>query len=109
MLHFQVFQGDAPARQIELQGSYGIGAEAVPTRVECHFSNGQLRVGSRGSGPIGLALLWSIDGFGKVLVETTRLPGRQKPYILNVELARWRLQRLPKPPGSLFRSDPCRP
>jgi hypothetical protein len=94
MLHFQVYDHGQPARRIDLQGAHGIGAEGVPTRVECHFADGKLRVSSRGTGPVGLALLWPVEGFGKVLLETTRLPGRQKPYNLNVEIARWRLQRV---------------
>ena len=94
MLNFLAYNNDGPVKDVDLQGCYGIGAEGVPTRIDCHFADGQLRVTSRGSGPIGVSLLWPVAGFGKVLIETTRLPSREKPYVLNLELARWRLQRV---------------
>jgi hypothetical protein len=94
MHEFLVFENGGPAGSLDLQGSYGIGAEGVPTRADCQFAAGLLRASARGNGPLGLCLLWPMAGFGKVLVETTRLPARKKPYVLNVELARCRLQRV---------------
>jgi hypothetical protein len=42
----------------------------------------------------GLALLWHVDGFGKVLLPTTCLPERERPYNLNVEMTRARLMQI---------------
>ena len=42
----------------------------------------------------GLALLWSINGFGRMLVPTTCLPEREKPYNLNLEIARAKLMQI---------------
>ena len=39
-------------------------------------------------------MLWPIDGFGKVLLPTTCLPEREKPYNLNVEIARAKLMQI---------------
>jgi hypothetical protein len=42
----------------------------------------------------GLALLWPIEGFGRILLPTTCLPERDRPYILNIELARAKLMQI---------------
>jgi hypothetical protein len=42
----------------------------------------------------GIALLWPVEGFGKILLPTARLPERKRPYILNVELARAKLMQI---------------
>ena len=39
-------------------------------------------------GPAALSLMWQTKNFGTVMLETTRLPERDEPYILNLELAR---------------------
>jgi hypothetical protein len=44
----------------------------------------------------GLALLWPIKGFGKVLLPTTCLPEKQDSYNLNVEIARAKLMEIVK-------------
>jgi hypothetical protein len=41
-----------------------------------------------------IAVLWPVKGQGKFLLQTTRLPDRERPYILNIEFARWRLMRI---------------
>ncbi|MGN6626390.1 MAG: hypothetical protein ACTHLN_07205, partial [Tepidisphaeraceae bacterium] len=41
-----------------------------------------------------VALLWDMGSRGAYQMETTRLPPRAKPYILNVELARFRLMKI---------------
>ena len=38
--------------------------------------------------------MWDVAGFGKLHLETTRLMPRQKPYNLNVEMARGRLMKV---------------
>ena len=42
----------------------------------------------------GLSLLWPVKGNGQLLLNTTRLPERNEPYNLNIELARARLMQI---------------
>ena len=42
----------------------------------------------------GVSLLWEVGPIGAFILETTRLPPREKPYNLNVELARFRLMKI---------------
>jgi len=42
----------------------------------------------------GLVLLWPVEGFGKVLLPTTCLPERERPYNLNIEIARAKLMQI---------------
>ena len=42
----------------------------------------------------GVCLLWDVGPVGCFLLETTRLQPREKPYNLNVELARFRLMKI---------------
>jgi len=41
-----------------------------------------------------VTLLWSVEGFGRVLLSTTCLPDRPEPYNLNLELTRGRLMQI---------------
>ena len=43
---------------------------------------------------MGVGLLWDVGALGSFHLETTRLPPRDKPYNLNVELARFRLMKV---------------
>lgn len=42
----------------------------------------------------GVSLLWDCGDAGCYMLETTRLPPRLEPYVLNIELARHRLMKL---------------
>ncbi len=42
----------------------------------------------------GLALLWPVEGFGRIMLPTTFLPDRERAYCLNVEIARARLMQI---------------
>jgi hypothetical protein len=78
----------------DLPGAHLIGADGIPVRGDIQLANGEIRCAARSSDPFGLSLLWPVEGFGTVQLETTRLPARDKPYILNLELARHRLMRI---------------
>lgn len=80
--------------QPELQGAFLIGADGVPVRGELHLRDGAITCESRNSEALGLSLLWPVAGCGTLQVETTRLPSREDPYHLHVELARHRLMRI---------------
>ncbi|MBN2445277.1 MAG: endo-1,4-beta-xylanase [Phycisphaerae bacterium] len=81
-------------RLTELHGAHLLGADSVPARGSVQLKDGVILCDARVHEPLALSLLWSVPGFGAVQLETTRLPARPEPYILQVELARHRLMRI---------------
>jgi len=94
MLRFEVFEQSAPAKQVDLRAAYLVGSDQVPIRAEIEFADGEIRCTKRAQGPAALALLWPVQGYGRVMVETSRLPERAKPYNLHLELVRGRIMRV---------------
>lgn len=93
MLRFNVFpNSDTPP--ITLDGAYVVGSDGVPIRAEITYANGEIRCNKRIPGPSGLCVLWPVPGFGRLMLETTRLVDRDAAYNLHVELARGRLMRI---------------
>ncbi len=91
-MRFQVFKNGKAYNDFNVCGAYMFGTDGVGVRraritskggvVDCRKANLETA---------GLALLWPIEGFGRVLLPTTCLPERKRPYFLNVELARGKL------------------
>lgn len=79
---------------LDLNGAYLVGSDGVPIRAEIEWGNGEIRCNKRVTGPAALSLLWNVPPFGAVMLETTRVMDRDRPYILPVELARGRLMRI---------------
>ena len=94
MLRFRVFKNGAPPADIDLSTAYLVGSDNVPIRGEFSYSGGEIVCRKRAPGAAALTLMWEAKNFGTVLLETTRLPERDEPYILNLELARGRVMRL---------------
>ena len=94
MLSFAVFSNGKPAEKVSLAGAYVVGTDDVPLRAEISFKNGVIQCKKRAAGPAGLALVWPMPEIGNILLETIRVPERERPYILQVELARGRLMRV---------------
>ena len=95
-MKFQVFQNGKAVDDFRLSAAYMFGADAIPLcgADKIRFKNGVIECKKRNYESAGLALLWSVDGFGRVLLPTTRLPERKRPYNLNVELARAKLMQI---------------
>src|SRR3954465_4217773 len=94
MLRFRVFhEGVAPA-ELDLSTAYLVGSDSVPIRGEFVYDRGEIICRKRAVGPAALSLMWETKNFGTIMLETTRLPERDEPYILNLELARGRVMRL---------------
>ncbi|HEX41412.1 MAG TPA: hypothetical protein ENN81_05055 [Phycisphaerales bacterium] len=95
LLKFLIFNNGKVYDDFKLCGAYMFGTDGVGVRrakitctggvVECRKSNLETA---------GLALLWPVEGFGKVLLATTCLPERKRPYILNLEIARAKLMQI---------------
>jgi hypothetical protein len=94
MLSFAVYSNGKLAEKVNLAGAYIVGTDDVPLRADISFGEGIIRCAKRAAGPAGLALLWEVPGVGRVMLETIRVVEREKPYILQVELARARLMRI---------------
>lgn len=94
MLSFAVFNNGELAQRVNLNGAYVVGTDDVPLRAELSFKKGIISCKKHAAGPAGLVLLWEVPGAGTLLLETIRLPEREKPYTLQVEMARARLTRL---------------
>jgi len=94
-VRFQVFKGGKPVEKFTLCGAYMFGTDGISIRrAQISFKNGLLTCERPNVETAGLALLWPIEGFGSVLLPTTCLPEREKPYILNVEIARAKLMQI---------------
>lgn len=94
MLSFAVYTNGKPADKVNLTGAYVVGSDDVPLRAEISFRNGVITCKKKAAGPAGLALMWEVQGIGRLLLETGRVLERKQPYILQVELARGRLTRI---------------
>ncbi len=94
MLQFEVFDNGVPATNIDLTGAYVFGEEQVPLRADLAADGNRVSCIKRVPGACGLCLLREAGAAGRLLLATTRLPERAKPYHLNIELARAQLTRL---------------
>jgi hypothetical protein len=81
MLCFTV-QPNGTAVPVHLTGAYVVGSDGVPLRAELELREDHLICAKRAEGPAGIALLWPVHGCGNILLETSRLVERQKPYNL---------------------------
>ena len=94
-MKFQVFKNGKIVDKFTLCGAYlFVGDEIGIRRAQIDFKDGYIHCHRPNLVTAGLALLWPIDGFGKVLLPTTCLPEREKPYNLNVEIARAKLMQI---------------
>ncbi len=94
MLRFDVYRDGSPVEDVDLNGAYAFGQDAIPLRAELVASGGQITCVKRVPGACGLALLWPVGPSGTFLLPTTRLAERATPYNLNLELARAQLARI---------------
>ena len=95
-MKFQVFKNGVIAEDFNLSAAYLFGSDTIALRTsnKITFKNGFIDCKKKTLESAGLALLWPVEGFGKILLTTTRLPERKRPYILNVELARAKLMQI---------------
>jgi len=71
-----------------------MGPESVPIPGDVSFKDGLLTLSTPDDHATGFALLWDLGAPGAYHLETTRLQHRTTPYLLNVELARFRLMKI---------------
>lgn len=95
-MKFQVFKDGKIATNFVPVGITLFGTDRIPFRSSKYitFKDGIIDCKTRGSEPAGLSLLWPIEGFGNIMLYTTRLPEREQPYNLNVEIVRGKLMEI---------------
>jgi len=93
-IKFEIYKDGSRVNTFAPAGAVVMGPESVPMAGTVRFENGLLVCETTDEQAIGVALLWDLGAIGAYHVETTRLPAREKPYNLNVELARFRLMRI---------------
>jgi hypothetical protein len=94
-LRFQAFKDGLPIKELDLSGSYLFGSDGITVRkAQIGFKNGYIQCESSNLQTAGLALRWPVKDLGKVLLPTTTLPDRERPYNLNVEIARGKLMQI---------------
>lgn len=93
-LKFEIYQNGERARQYTPVNAMAVGPESVPWTGQITFRDELLIVSRADDHASALSLMWDMGSRGAYQMETTRLPPRSKPYILNVELARFRLMKI---------------
>ena len=94
-MKFQVFKNGKVVDKFRLCGAYLFGTDGIGIRrAKIRFKNGFVECERPNLETAGLALLWPIDGFGRMLLPTTCLPERDRPYNLNLEIARAKLMQI---------------
>ena len=94
-MRFQVFNNSSPVDNFPLHGAYLFGSDGMAVRkAAIGFADGLLECYKPNQETSGLALLWPVEGFGRILLPTTCLPERPEPYNLNLELTRGRLMQI---------------
>jgi len=92
---FQVFSNGKTVTDFVPSGACMFGTDGISIRrAKIGFTDGCVECVRPNIETAGLALLWPIEDFGRIMLPTTCLPERERPYILNVELARAKLMQI---------------
>jgi hypothetical protein len=94
-VRFQIFNNGKQVTEFALHGAYMFGSDGMAIRkAQVSFVDGVLECYKPSEETAGVALLWPVEGFGRILLSTTCLPERPEPYNLNLELTRGRLMQI---------------
>jgi hypothetical protein len=93
-IKFEIYRDGVRVTAFEPVGATAVGPESVPIPGDVAFHNGLLTVSRIDEGAAGVSLLWDAGAAGQFILETTRLQPRPEPYVLNVELVRFRLMKI---------------
>src|SRR5438876_11636153 len=91
---FEIYREGQRVTSYSPVGAIPMGPESVPMSGEVIFKDGLLLVSRLEEHAAGVSLLWDMGPIGSYHMETTRLLPRDKPYNLNIELARARLMKI---------------
>jgi hypothetical protein len=91
---FEIYKDGERVTTFTPTAAVAMGPESVPIPGDIKFADGLLVLTRTDEHAAGVSLLWDLGPMGAYHLETTRLPPREKPYNLNVELARCRLMKI---------------
>jgi hypothetical protein len=94
MIRFLVFDNGQFNGQISINSMHMFAQDEIPVRCQLQYHQGEVQGVRHSDTAIGLCTLWPVKDFGRIMLQTTRLPAREQPYILNLELSRGRLLRI---------------
>ena len=88
MHKFVAYRDGQPAESIDLDCARGFGSNGFGVRMDLVSHGDVLSCATTEDTLAGVSLLWPVSPTVQTMLATTRLPKRDKPYILNLELAR---------------------
>lgn len=91
---FEIYRGGQRVLDYQPVAAFIVGPESVPVTGDLGMRDGLLVASRTDNVPIGVSLLWDAGSVGSYELETARLLPRLRPYVLNVELARFRLMKI---------------
>jgi len=92
MLDFLIYDGDGPADEFPLQQAVLLGPADIAMEGEVQFEDGLVRCEKRTIESAALSLLVDVGQCGRLGLQTCLLPDRDQPYLLFLELARYRIK-----------------
>src|SRR4029079_12760419 len=93
-VRFEIYREGTRLTAFTPLAAMAMGSESVPIPGEVIFKDGYLLLARTDDHAVGISLLWDVGPLGLYQLETTRVPPRDNPYLLNVELARFRLMKI---------------
>ncbi len=94
-MKFQVFKDGKVVDKFEPYGAHLFGTDGISVRrAKISFKKGYIDCARPNLETAGLALLWPVNSFGRIMLPTTCLPERKRPYNLNVEITRAKLMQI---------------
>lgn len=94
-MKFQVFKDGQVLKKFDLSGAYLFGTDGIAVRhAKIKFKNGVIECKKTTQETAGLGLVWPVSESKSVFLPTTCLPERDRPYNLNVEIARAKLMQI---------------
>ncbi len=94
-MKFLVFQNGEQVKDFKLQGANLYGSDGIAVRrAEIECQQGSIECRCPNDETAALTLVWPVENGRRVYLSTTCLSERQRPYIINVELARAKLMQI---------------
>jgi hypothetical protein len=96
-VRFEIYRQGKRLTQFAPSAAYilgPVGTDILPIPGDIFFRDGLLQLARPDAAAMGLGLLWDAGPSGTYVLETTRLKQRDRPYVLNVEVARGRLMHI---------------
>jgi hypothetical protein len=94
MIRFAVYDDAGPARALSLQHAHIVGKEDLTIAGSITFEEGVLTMQRHSTEAAAIALQVDVGPAGCLTLQTCLLPDRERPYLLDLELARHRIMLL---------------